>query len=80
MGTGPSLYDEANAVYEAIGSEAARTERCFLAAGRGDQHEARALIEETISNAMARGQGNAVMAFTQTTRFCATVWVSTGRL
>jgi len=60
MATAASLYEEVTAVSEALGSARARVGPIILAAWRGDEHEARALIEETIREAMARGQGAAV--------------------
>jgi DNA-binding CsgD family transcriptional regulator len=55
-----SLIAEADAVCEATGSRAAPSAAMMLASLRGDQAEAAALIEATIAQAAAGGQGMAV--------------------
>ena len=55
-----SLIAEADAVCEATGSRAAPFAAMMLASLRGDQAEADPLIEATIAQAAAGGQGNAV--------------------
>jgi DNA-binding CsgD family transcriptional regulator len=55
-----SLVDEANAVEDAIGSGLAPCGAMALAAWRGREEQARALIEGSMSEAVARGEGVAV--------------------
>jgi DNA-binding CsgD family transcriptional regulator len=55
-----SLVDEANAVREATGSSLAPCGAMALAAWRGREVQARALIEASRSDAVARGEGIAV--------------------
>ncbi|GAA5211821.1 LuxR family transcriptional regulator [Microbacterium kyungheense] len=56
-----ALIDEAKTVCEAIGSPQARLGPLGLAAFSGHEHEARALIDENLADATARGQGAAVI-------------------
>ncbi len=55
------LIDEAKIVCDAIGSPQARLGPLALAVFRGREREARALIEENMADATARGQGAAVI-------------------
>jgi ATP/maltotriose-dependent transcriptional regulator MalT len=62
MATAVFLFDEVNTVYEAIGSRPARVGPMCLAVWQGRESEARTLIDAMISEAVAHGQGAAVMA------------------
>lgn len=55
------LVDEARTVCDAIGSPQARLGPLGLAAFRGREREARALVEDNLRDATARGQGAAVI-------------------
>jgi DNA-binding CsgD family transcriptional regulator len=55
-----SLYDEVTAVCEAIGSAGARVGPILLSAWRGDERQARILIDDMINRAVQLGQGAAV--------------------
>ena len=55
-----SLVEEARIVWEATGTDQARYAPLILAAVRGHEREARALIDATMSEAVPRGQGVAV--------------------
>lgn len=59
--TAAELVDEAKTVCDAIGSPQARVGPLGLAAFRGQEREARAMIDDNLSDATTRGQGAAVI-------------------
>jgi ATP/maltotriose-dependent transcriptional regulator MalT len=69
------LFDEAGTIHDVTGSAAARVGPLCMAAFRGQEREARELIDQTLADAIAHGQGAAVSV----TRWCeAVLWNGRG--
>ena len=60
LGAGAALVDEAGAVMEAIGSERPNYAAMVLASWQGRDEDARRLIEASMSEVVARGEGTGV--------------------